>query len=181
MDSESSRPFRYLDGSTERQELVADIRRVRRSVITQAEAVPAERHFEPRYHGWSLAALLAHLNTIDTVALMGIRLALLGIHPPFSLKRLDQFNDFTARMYQRRLVASSIRSAHNNEQRIASLILTLPIDRFTREIYYPPGSIYLTVEQALQQYFLFHWQDHLQEMQRSEGIFYEPPESAPLM
>ena len=47
---------------------MADIRRVRQSVIQMAESVPPERHYEPRYHGWSLAALLAHLNTIDNLA-----------------------------------------------------------------------------------------------------------------
>ena len=56
--------------------------------------------------------------------------------------------------------------------------MQLPIDRYTREVYHPPSGSYLTVERALQQYFLFHWQEHLQTMQRVEGIYYEPPTSS---
>jgi hypothetical protein len=181
MDSEFSQKFRYLDSDADRHELVADIRRVRQTVIAFAEAMPSDRHFEPRYHGWTLAALLAHLNTIDTVALLGMKLTLLGIHPPFPLTMLNQFNDATARVFQRRLVATTVRGIRSNEQRITSFILTLPMDRFTREIYHPPSETYLTIEQALQQYFLFHWQEHLQTLQRGEGIYYEPPESTTLM
>ena len=66
MDSGFSRDFRYLDTEAERQELAGDIRRVRQSVIQMAESVPVERHYEPRYHGWSLAAMLAHLTRSTT-------------------------------------------------------------------------------------------------------------------
>lgn len=175
MDSELRREFRFLDTTEDRQQLVDEIHRTRQSVITLAETIPQDKQFEPRYHGWSLAALLAHLNTSDTFALIAIKLALVGIRPPLSLGMLNQFNDFTARLFRRRIVATTTRTLQQGEDRIASFILTLPMDRFTREVYYPPESRYLTVEQALQQYFLFHWQEHLQTMQRVEGIFYEPP------
>ena len=178
MDSEVSREFRYLDTEAERQDLAADIRRVRQSVIQMAESVPPERHYELRYHGWSLAALLAHLNTIDNFALFAIKLSLLGIHPPFSPNLLDQFNELTARLYHQRLVATTLRDMKKNENRIIDFIMTLPMARFTREVYHPPSRSYLTVEKALQQYFLFHWQEHLQTMQRVEGIYYEPPTSS---
>lgn len=181
MDSEFSRKFRFLDSEADRQELAADIHRVRQAVITLAESVPLDRHYEPRYHGWSLAALLAHLNTMDSVALLGIQLALVGIRPPLPLKLLDRFNDQTARLFQRRVVAATIRGIQAKEDPIISLILTLPMDRFTREVYHPPSERYLTIEQALQQYFLFHWQEHLQTLQRGEGIYYEPPESTTLI
>lgn len=178
MDSELHREFRYLDTEGDRQELAGDIRRVRQSVIQLAENVPVERHYEPRYHGWSLAAMLTHLNTIDNVALFGIQLSLLGIRPPLSPNALDQFNDFTARVFQRRVVATTIRGMKRNEGRIVNFLMTLPLDRFTREVYHPPTRSYLTVERALQQYFLFHWQEHLQTMQKAEGIYYEPPNSS---
>ncbi len=178
MDSELNRDFRYLDTPAERQELVGDIHRVRRTLVTLAQGVPPDKHFEPRYHGWTLAALLAHLNTTDNLALTAMKLSLVGIRPPLSLGALNQFNDFTARVFRQRLVSTTLRSLERGEKRIADFIMTLPMDRFTREIYHPPSSRYLTIERALQQYFLFHWQEHLQTMQRVEGIFYEPP-SAP--
>src|SRR5664279_1904660 len=109
MDSEVSREFRYLDTEAERQDLVVDIRHVRQQVIQLAESVPVERHYEPRYHGWSLAAMLAHLNTIDNFAMFAIKLSLLGLHPPLSPNALDQFNDLTARVFHRRLVPTTIR------------------------------------------------------------------------
>ncbi len=178
MDSGSSREFRYLDTEAERQELCEDIRRVRQSVVQIAESVPAERCYEPRYHGWSLAAMLAHLTTLDNLALLGIKLSLLGISPPLPSTVLDQFNNVTARLFQYRIVATTIRGIQKNEPRIVDFIMTLPIDRFTAKVYHPPTNSYLTIERALQQYFLFHWQDHLQTMQKVEGIYYEPPTSS---
>lgn len=178
MESGFSREFRFLDTDAERRELIADIRRVRQAVIAQAESVSPERYYEPRYHGWSLAALLAHLNTIDNLAIMGIKLALLGIHMPLSLGALNSFNNLTANLFRGRVVATTIRGIQRNETRITDLILTLPIDRFTREIYHPPTGSFLTIEQAFQQYFLFHWQEHLATLQRAEGIYYEPPTSS---
>jgi len=178
MDSGLHRDFRYLDTDADRQELVADIRRVRQSVIQTAESVPQDRHYEPRYHGWSLAALLTHLNTIDSLALIEIKLSLLGIRPAIPLSTLNWFNDSTARLFQRRVVATTLHGMQGNEKRIVDLILTLPMDRFTREVYHPPSGCYLTVERALQQYYLFHWQEHLQTLQRVEGIYYEPPKSS---
>lgn len=178
MESGFSGEFRFLDTEAERQELVADIRRVRQAVIEQAESVPSERYYEPRYHGWSLAAVLAHLNTMDNLVIVGIKLSLLGIRPPVSLNALNAFNDFTAGIFRGRVVATTIRGIQNNEARIADLILTLPLDRFTREIYHPPTGSYLTIERAFQQYFLFHWQEHLETIQRAEGIYYEPPTSS---
>lgn len=178
MDAEFRREFRYLDTEGDRRELAGDIRRVRQSVLLLAESVPPERHYEPRYHGWSLAALLTHLNTIDTLALWAIKLALLGVHPPLSPRALDTFNDWTAQVFQRRVVATTIRGIHHTEDHVIDLLMTLPLDRFSREVYHPPSRSYLTVERALQQYFLFHWQEHLQTLQRGAGLYYEPPASS---
>ncbi len=175
MDAPIDQEFRYLDTEAERQELAADIRRVRQAVIDLAEHVPEERHFEPRYHGWSLAAMLTHLNTIDHFAMLAIKLSLLGISPPLPPEALNWFNDATAQIFQRRVVATTIRGMKTNEASIINFIMTLPIERFTRNVYHPPTRSYMTVERALQQYFLFHWQEHLETLQRGEGIYYEPP------
>ncbi|HVU12813.1 MAG TPA: DinB family protein [Phototrophicaceae bacterium] len=178
MDSGLHQDFRYLDTDEDRQQLVSDIRHVRQQVIQMAESIPPEQQYEPRYHGWSLAAMLAHLDTIDGLALTGIKLALIGLRPPISLAMLNGFNDMTARIYQRRVVTTTIKGIQRTEKRIDDLIMTLPMDRFTREVYHPPSASYLTVERALQQYFLFHWHEHLQTMQRERGIYYEPPQSS---
>lgn len=175
MDIQDNRGFRFLDTEDDRRELAADMHRVRQSVIQLVERVPAAQVYEPRYHGWSPAAMLAHLNTIDNLALLGIKLALLGIRLPLPEGALNSFNDFTAQIFQRRVIETTIRSVHANEKRIVAFITTLPVARFTKEVYYPQGGEYLTVERAIQQYFLFHWQDHLEAMQRAEGVYYEPP------
>lgn len=174
----SNREFRYLDTDSDRKELVADIRRVRQAVIQMAEAVPQEKHFEPRYHGWTLAALMMHLHLTDRLSMFGIQLALVGIHPPLSSANLNRINDLTARVFQRRLLETTLRGIRSYEKQIAEFILRLPIDRFSKQVYYPPADTYLTVERALQAFFLFHWHEHLQIMQKVEGIYYEPPSSA---
>jgi hypothetical protein len=33
----------------------------------------------------------------------------------------------------------------------------------------------LTVEQAVQEFFLYHWRDHLNTMRQVDDIHYEPP------
>src|SRR5690349_7245370 len=122
MDSGISREFRYLDTEAERQDLVMDIRHVRQAVIQLADSVPPERHYEARYHGWSLAAMLAHLNTIDNFALFAIKLSLLGVHPPLSPNALDQFNELTAKLFHQRVVATTIRQMKTNEKRVVDFI-----------------------------------------------------------
>lgn len=175
MESRRSQAFRYFDTDADRKAFADDLRRVRQSVIQLAENLPQDQRYEPRYHGWSLAALLAHLHGIDNLALFGMKLALLGIRPPLPLSALNAYNDFSARIFQRRLVETTIRGIKANQERLIEFVMLLPIDRFTREVYYPPDALYLTLERAVQQYFLFHWQEHLETMHHVEGIYYEPP------
>jgi hypothetical protein len=165
----SKRAYRYLDGDAERRELVADVEQI-------AMAVPENRRFEPRYHGLSLAALLAHLHFSDRIALWGIQMALLGLRPPVPMALVNVLNGLTARLFVKRVPDATIRGIRAHEKRVADFILRLPMDRYTRQVYDPTSESYLTVERALQVAFLFHWQEHLVMMQRVEGIFYEPPE-----
>lgn len=167
---------RYLDGDAERRALVADIHAVRQTVIMLARDIPQEEWYDPRYHGWSLAAMLSHLHFMDSLALMQIKLALVGIHLSVSSKTLDRINDMTSRFFRRRLLTTTIRDIEKNEPRIDDLILRLPMERFTRTLKYPPTGETLTVERAVQQYFLFHWQHHLATMQSDgDDVYYEPP------
>lgn len=172
----ASRAYRYLDSEQDRRQLVEDIYYIRQAVLQMVETLPADRRYEPRYHGWSPGAMLMHLHLIDSLSLWGIQLALVGIHPPVSLAMLNRFNDLTARIFKTRLVETTMRGIRRQERRIAELILTLPLDKYSKAIYDPTSEGYTTVERALQSAFLFHWQEHWQTIQRVEGIFYEPPE-----
>ncbi|MBK8023597.1 MAG: hypothetical protein IPK19_19720 [Chloroflexi bacterium] len=178
----SAGAIRYLDGEAERQALVADIHEVRQQVIAFARTVPQEEWYEPRYHGWSLAAMLAHLHLMDSIAMLQIKLALLGFRVGVSASQLNTFNDACARFFRRRVLTTTLEGIDRQERQIAEFILRLPMSRFTRTIHYPPTGESLTVERAIQQYFLFHWQHHLSTLLGRNGddrddIFFEPPPS----
>jgi hypothetical protein len=175
MLSRQNLEFRFLDTEQERKELLADIRRVRLAVIQMAETIPPDRHFEPRYHGWSLAAMLTHLYVMDRLAMWQIKLALLGIAPVIPIELVNGFNDSCARIFQRRLVETTIQGIQKHEARISDIVMTLPLSRFSKQMYYPPLGVYLTLERGIQAYYLFHWHEHLATMQKAEGIYYEPP------
>ncbi len=167
--------YRYLDGEAERRILVRDMRAVRQLAAQIAGDIPADRHYEPRYHGWSLAALLAHLHTVDAYGLWIIRFALIGFSVPLSMSMINRFNDLTAGVYRRRVVATTLSGIDKNADKIADFIMTVPMERFSKQVYHPPSAGFLTVEKALQQYFLFHWQEHLDTVRAVEGISYQPP------
>ena len=176
MTGNINQTYRYLDTQEDREALLADMRAVRREVIAMREIVPESEWYAPRYHGWSLAAMLGHLQTVDTVSLWQIQLALIGFRPVISLSMVNQFNNALARVYQQRVIATSVRGIEKREKTLANFILTLPIDKFTVQVYHAPSAKFLTVEQAMQQLFLHHWQDHLRTMREAEGLYYEPPQ-----
>jgi hypothetical protein len=175
MVSRQNLEFRFLDTEAERKELLEDVRRVRREVLKIAESVPAERHYEPRYHGWSLAAMLMHLLTMDRLSMWQIKLALLNVAPAIPIEMVNSLNDTCARIFQRRLVATTIRGIERHESQVEDLVIRLPVDRFSKQLFYPPLGIYLTIERGIQAYYLFHWHEHLLTMQKAEGLYYEPP------
>lgn len=180
MSEELKVTYRYLDTEADRQRLIEDIRRMRRAVLQMTEIVPQDKWYEPRYHDWSLAAMLGHLQLMDRLLILNIQLALVGIRFPVPLSMVDNLNNVMARVYQNRVVETSVRGIHRLESNIADFILRLPMDKFTVQVYYPPLNKYLTIEQALQVFFLNHWQAHLQTMREVEGIHYEPPRDATL-
>lgn len=177
MAAEIKRDYRYLDSEEDRRQLVEDIRRVRREVQRIVNLVPDAKWYEPRYHGWSLAAMLGHLQLMDTLALRAMQVALLGLHVPLPETALNRFNDLTASVFKQRLVSTTIRGIQRDEKRITEFVLHLPMDRFTRTVYHPTLGMYLTLEQAMQEFFYYHWLGHLQTMRQVEDIFYEPPRS----
>lgn len=175
MDTKTQREWRFLDTEADRQALIAEIRRVRRAVIALANSVPADRHAAPRYHGWSLSAMLMHLYVMDSLGMLQIKAALIGISPRLPLTVIDAFNGLSAAVFRHRLIATTIRQIEAHQERIGAFILALPVDKFTLPVWHPPSRTYLTVERAVQAYFLYHWEEHLATMQKVDGIHYEPP------
>lgn len=175
MPDEVNFSYRYLDTDADRRSLVAAIQRVRRQVLELAGRVPRDRWYEPRYHGWSLAAMLGHLQLMDSLSLALLKMALVGFRPPVPAALLDSLNNVMASVYRRRLVETTVKGIQKQERAIAQFIMELPIERYTVQVYYPSANRYLTIEQAVQALFLLHWESHYQTMAQAEGIYYEPP------
>ncbi len=162
--------YLYLDGVEERQQLITEIGKVRQAVLQIVTHVPEVDYYEARYHGWSLATMLAHLNMMDTASLWLIKGSLVRLRPALSLAMLNRFNDTMARIYQKRVVSASLKSMTRNEQRIAEFITHLPESQFSKSVFHPNKQEYMTVERAIQDLFLYHWYEHLRTMQAVEGI-----------
>ncbi len=154
----------YLDSAQDREEVLRRVRLVRAAVNTVVEQVPSTDWYTPRYHGWSVAVMLAHLNWVDRLALFTLQAALLNIKPRVSMVAVNRMNDFTARWFARRTVEQSQRTTQKNIQRIADFVIYLPMNKLSKAVFYPPEHDYLTVEKALQRYFIGHWAHHLHEM-----------------
>lgn len=162
-------PYIYLDGPKEREQLIEQIRAVRQEMRDLVKTIPEAEWYEPRYHDWTLAALLGHLNFMDNIWMLVLRAGLLGIHPSVSDSFVNQMNQFMTRVFSKRLVPASLKSIDKNEERIADLIQTLPVSQFTKSVYSPQDNGYITVERALQRFFLFHWQEHLNTLRSVQG------------
>jgi hypothetical protein len=167
--------YRFLDTEADRRALVEDIQHVRRDLLKIAQLVPQERWYEPRYHGWSLAAMLGHLQLMDRLLLWLLSLGIIGVQIPLSRQNLDMFNDMMARVYKRRVVEATLRGLDKNEKRITDFIMRLPMDKLSRSVYDPALETTLTVEQGIQEFFLYHWQEHLQTLRLADDMHYEPP------
>ena len=178
MPIEMKGKYRFLDSDDDRRQLADDIRRVRRDLLRVADLVPEAKWYEPRYHGWSLAAMLGHLQMADNLTLRLMQFALVGVRLPLPESLLNRFNDVTAGLFKARLVPTTRRGIERNEARITDFVLHLPMDRFTRTVYHPALGTYLTLEQAMQEFFYHHWLEHLQTMRQVEDIFYEPPRNS---
>jgi len=181
MAAETKHEYRYLDGEAERRALIEDIKQVRRDVLQVADLVPPDKQYQPRYHRWSLAAMLGHLQLMDNLLMWLIDLGLVGVRVPVPLLMLNSFNDQMAQVYQRRVVATTIRGIQHKEGVIEAYILRLPVDKFSKLVYDPAQEVTLTVEQAVQEFFLYHWRHHLDTMRKVDDMHYEPPTGGTLV
>ena len=164
MTDPEERKYMFLDDEADRKQFIALMDETRSAVLEVVHNTPENQWYEPRYHGWSLAAVLGHLNLTDNFGMLQIKLGMRGIAIPLSPNFWDSLNNLTANLFRKRLVQVSIDGMKKNQPRIASFIMELPVNKFTQRVFYPPQNKYLTVEQAVQTYFLFHWQDHLQTL-----------------
>jgi hypothetical protein len=169
----TTRDYRFLDGETDRQALCADIHRVRREVLAIAERVPESQWYEPRYHGWTLAAMLGHLHQMDRLTMLWIQAAMVGIRIPSTPALLNRFNDAMSRVFRKRVMQTTVKSIQQNEKNIADFIMRVPVKQFSKTLYDPAIDKTLTVEQAIQEFFLYHWQDHLADMRAREVTSHE--------
>ena len=173
-DEQKSIPnYLFLDGKPEREQLIRDIAEVKQEVATILGNLPEDEWYTPRYHGWSPAAMLAHLNMVDALSLWTIKLALLGFAPTMSQGMLNQMNDMMAKIFRKRVMQASLTSMERNQKRVADFVENLPMNRFSRKVFNPATQTYLTVEQAIQTFFLHHWHLHLATIRQVEGI--QPP------
>ena len=163
-----TREYRFLDTETDRQALCSDIRRVRQAVLEMAKRVPESQWYEPRYHGWTLAAMLGHLHQMDRLTMMLMQAAMVGIRIPTTPALLNWFNDAMSRVFRQRVMQTTIKSIERNEKNIADFIMRVPVKQFSKMLYDPAIDKTLTVEQAIQEFFLYHWQGHLAEMRARE-------------
>jgi hypothetical protein len=175
MPDEIKRNYRYLDSEEDQRALLADIHQVRQDVLRMAQLVPESRWYEPRYHGWSLAAMFSHLNTTDRMEMWMMQAAVRGLRMPIPTGMLNRFNDITARFSRERPLSTTIQAIQAYEKPIADFIRGLPVNRLSRMVHDPALGKFLTVEQAVQEFYLFHWQGHLATLRGAEDVFYEPP------
>jgi hypothetical protein len=158
------RQYRRLNTDTDRQALVEDIRKVRRDVRRVFDLVPKDRWYEPRYHGWSPAAMLGHLELMDGVLMKMVGSAASGFRWSVSTSMLHQMNGMMAGIFRRRLIETTLAGLERGEGQVIDFVLKMPPERYDRLVYDPPLGIFLTIEQALQEFFLEHWHEHLATM-----------------
>lgn len=162
--------FIYLDGDLERQELIDRVHAARDAVISIANQVPEDEHFRPRYGDDSLAVMLANLQLFDRAALWFVKAASNGyaIRPPGHL--LNSTQALLSRLFQRRIVSVTVAGIRKTEADVCEFIRTVPIDKLSADVLHPGRSAPYTVEQAMQAYFVWHWQTQLTIMQAVDGV-----------
>lgn len=170
MPREPITPFIYLDGPEERQQLIDQIAASREDIRSITRIVPQDQWYRPRYDGLSLAATLGQLNLADNLALMLLRLALVGLRPAPSTDTLRRAKRWAGRLFQRRLVATSLEGMVHNEVRIADFISSLSVDDFSRTLWNPSQQHMTTVEKGLQEMLLHRWLAYRDYLFAAEGI-----------
>ncbi len=179
MAEQGQHSYRFLDAEEDRQALIKDIHQTREELRKVVDLVPPDQWYVPRYHGWSLAAMLGHLELMDRLNLWLLSLAALSIQVPLPISAVKGFNEMVAMVYKNRRVEGSLHGLDKKEGRIADFILRLPVGKFSKHVFDPTSQKYYTIEQAIQEFFLYHWQENLTTMRMADDVHYEPPVEPP--
>ena len=107
MAEQGQHSYRFLDAEEDRQALIKDIHQTREELRKVVDLVPPDQWYVPRYHGWSLAAMLGHLELMDRLNLWLLSLAALSIQVPLPISAVKGFNEMVAMVYKNRRVEGS--------------------------------------------------------------------------
>jgi len=176
--TEAKREYRSLDTDENRRALVSDMKRIRQEALRLINLVPKDKWYEPRYHGWSPAAMMSHLHSMDNLTLSMMQAAMRGVALPVPKSALNLFNNVMSRVFKTRNMEATLLDIQKNEARLIAFVLRLTPDQFQHKLYDPWLECYLTVEESVQEFFFIHWEGHLQTVRDAEDKgFYEPPAS----
>ncbi len=168
------REYRFLDDEEDRLQFIARMREVREAFIAMRSVVPEARWYELRHEGWSLAAILGHLQWMDRLHLLQVQLAIWNLPFPFSARTWERVTGWQQRIFQRRLMKSSVDGIRGALPDQEEFILQLAVNDFSKRLTYAPTGQVLTVEQAVQEFLLFFWQDRLRALRIAEGLHSTP-------
>ncbi len=178
MTDTKPRHYLSLESDENKRTLVADMKRIRQDALRLVQLVPKDNWYEPRYHGWSLAAMMSHLHSMDNLTISGMQAAMRGVSVPLPKSALNMFNTVMSRIYKTRDVETTLLDIQKNEARLIAFVLRLTPDQFRRKMHDPWLESYLTIEEAVQEFFFIHWEGHLQTVRDAEDKgFYEPSAS----
>ncbi len=168
------RDYQFLDDEVDRRQFIARMREVREAVIGLRSVVPGARWYVARHEGWSLAATLGHLQWMDRLHLLQVQLAIWNLPFPFSAHTWARVSGWQQRIFQRRLLRSSVEGIRAALPDQESFVLQLSVEDFSKRLTYAPTGQTLTVEQAVQEFLLFYWQDRLRALRIAEGLRQAP-------
>lgn len=168
------REYRSLATEENRQAVIEDMKKVRQEALRFVNLVPPNQWYEPRYHGWSLAFLLAHLQMMDNLTRQLMQAAMLGVSLPSTMGLVNFFNDSAARLFKQRKVETTVHQIQQDEPKLIAFVLKAAYPKLQRRLYDPAIDRVLTVEQAMQEFFVYHWRWHIGDILAVDGRFSEP-------
>lgn len=162
--------FLFLDGELERRQLIGQVQNIRNALLSLAKQIPEKHYYTPRYDGQSLAVMLARLQAFDTGALWLVKAASNGysVRPPENL--IATADSLIRSLARRRIVDVTIKGIRRKEVEICDFIRSVPLDVLSRDVLHPGKKEPYTVEQAMQVYFVHHWQEQLKQMQQADEV-----------
>ncbi|MCY4008159.1 MAG: hypothetical protein OXF22_00180 [Anaerolineaceae bacterium] len=157
----------YLDDEIERERLAQAMREIRQQMRQAAElrsGPQLESAYEAQFAGWSIAALLSHLNANDTLGRWQLQAALVGIRPQWDEGKLHRLNRWQQRFFQRTPLEKTFARIDAHCRQLCEFIHRLPLKKLSTPVWLVATQEWSTVERAAQIFFLHHWQEHLAQI-----------------